>query len=103
MLARERVGGQEMLESRFARAFALQKAGTASEAAFYLLLCPIYAVPGGSRARTEQDEDVSEVLVYLYEYLFGGRLIGAQAVHLVSQSLAAGVVSGTLPKSQHNA
>jgi hypothetical protein len=43
------------------------------------------------------------VLVYLYEYLFGGRLISAHAVHLVSQSLAASVVSGTLPKSQHNA
>jgi hypothetical protein len=43
------------------------------------------------------------VLVYLYEYLFGGRLIGAQAVHLVSQSLEADVVSGAIPKSEHNA
>lgn len=99
VLARERVGGEEMLEGRSTGALALQQAGTAAQAAFNLLLGPIYAAPGGARARAEQDEDVSEVLVYLYEYLFGGRLPDAHGFRLVSRS----IFSSSLTGLQHNA
>ncbi len=84
MLARQRVRLQQMIHRGLLRALAFQQRRAAAEAEFYVLLGAVYALSGGARAGTEQDEHVPQVLVDLYQDLLGGDSFGAHWAALPS-------------------
>ena len=84
MLARQRVRFQQVIHRGLLRALALQQRRAASETAFYVFLSAVYALAGGLGSGTEQDEHVPQVLVNLYEHLFGGCVLGTHGDTLTS-------------------